>query len=218
MKASGFTHVSVHANDLEESARFYKELFRMEEVPAPDFSFPVRWFRVGDLQLHLFQSDSPGPSGHHFGLDVDDFESVYEKARKFGIVDGSDYFSNVYELPGGAVQLYLRDPAGNMVEVNWPDVTTLDRSVGGGNPEDRGKARRTTQAVLTVGLNYFSASGSVQAMIAKYKLPSIAIKPGSITASTSDPGMDRGSISNISARSQYRYAAEIKHMVIAKAR
>ncbi|MCA1729793.1 MAG: VOC family protein, partial [Actinobacteria bacterium] len=41
------------------------------------------------------------------------------------------YFSNIYELPDGTVQLYLRDPAGNMVEVNWPDVSTLDRSVVG---------------------------------------------------------------------------------------
>jgi hypothetical protein len=34
-------------------------------------------------------------------------------------------------LPDGAVQLYVRDPVGNMVEVNWPDVSTLDRSVIG---------------------------------------------------------------------------------------
>ena len=33
------------------------------------------------------------------------------------------------ELNDGAVQMYLRDPAGNLVEVNWPDVSTLDRSV-----------------------------------------------------------------------------------------
>ena len=131
MKTTGFTHISVHAYDLDESARFYKELFGMEEIPAPDFPFPVLWLRVGDLQLHLFQSDEPAPSGHHFGLDVDDFEAVYEKARKLGVIDDSDYFSNVYELPCGAVQLYLRDSAGNMVEVNWPDVKTLDRSVVG---------------------------------------------------------------------------------------
>ena len=131
MRATGFTHVSVHANDLEESARFYRELFGMEEVPAPDFPFPVRWFQVGDLQLHLFQSDSPAPSGHHFGLDVNDFEAVYQKVRELGAVDGSDYFSYVYELPDGAVQLYLRDPAGNMVEVNYSDVEKLDRSIIG---------------------------------------------------------------------------------------
>ena len=28
----------------------------------------------------------------------------------------------------GQVQLYFRDPAGNLIELNWPDATTLDRS------------------------------------------------------------------------------------------
>jgi len=110
VKATGFTHTSVHAHDLEESVSFYQELFATEEIPAPDFPFPVRWLRVGDLQLHLFQSDEAAPQGHHFGVDVDDFEATYE-------------------IPDGAVQMYLRDPAGNMVEVNWPDASTLDRSV-----------------------------------------------------------------------------------------
>ena len=123
------THVSVHAHDLEESARFYEELFGMEEIPAPDFPFPVRWLRVGDLQLHLFQSGDPAPMTHHFGIDVDDFEAAYRKVRELGVGEGSGYFSRVYQLPDGAVQLYVRDPAGNLVEINWPDATTLDRSV-----------------------------------------------------------------------------------------
>jgi hypothetical protein len=25
--------------------------------------------------------------------------------------------------------MYVRDPAGNLVEIDWPDVTTLDRSL-----------------------------------------------------------------------------------------
>ncbi len=131
MRTNGFTHVSVHAHDLDESARFYMELFGMEEIPAPEFPFPVRWLRVGGLQLHLFQSDDPAPQGHHFGLDVDDFEAIYQKAHEIGAQEKEGYFSNVYELPDGAVQLYLRDPSGNMVEVNCPDVSTLDPSVIG---------------------------------------------------------------------------------------
>ncbi len=127
--AKGLTHVSVHAYDLEESARFYQELFGVEEIPAPKFPFPVRWFRVGDLQLHLFQSEAPAPAAHHFVLDVDDFETVYLKAKELGVQDRSDYYSNVYEVSDGAVQLYLRDPAGNLIEVNWPDVGSLDQSV-----------------------------------------------------------------------------------------
>lgn len=131
MRTNGFTHVSVHAHDLDESVRFYTDLFGMEEIPAPGFPFPVRWLRVGSLQLHLFQSEDPAPQGHHFGIEVDDFEATYKKVREMGVQEESGYFSNVFELPDGAVQLYVRDPAGNMVEVNWPDVSTLDRSVVG---------------------------------------------------------------------------------------
>lgn len=129
MSANGFTHVSVGARDLDESVRFYQELFGMRELPAPDFPFPVRWLRVGDLQLHLFGSDDPAPAAYHFGLDVDDFEAVYRKASELGAIVGEGYFASVYELPDGAAQLYLRDPSGNLVEVNWPDASTLDRSV-----------------------------------------------------------------------------------------
>lgn len=131
MGATGFTHVSVHARDLEESARFYRELFGMEEVPAPDFPFPVRWLRVGDLQLHLFLSEDLAPRTHHFGVDVDDFEAVYARAEKLGARERAGYYSNLYELPDGAVQMYLRDPAGNLVEVNRRNAAGLDRSVVG---------------------------------------------------------------------------------------
>ncbi len=131
MQAKGFTHVSVHAHDLEESARFYKEVFGMEEMPAPGFPFPVRWLRVGDLQLHLFPSNEEAPRGHQFGLDVDDFEAVYRSAKEKDVQIEAGYFSNIYELPDGAVQLYLRDPAGTMVEVNYPSAADLDRSVVG---------------------------------------------------------------------------------------
>ena len=129
MRTNGFTHVSVHAHDLDESVRFYTDLFGMEEIPAPGFPFPVRWLRVGNLQLHLFQSEYPAPQGHHFGIEVDDFEATYKKVRELGVQEESGYFSNVFELPDGAAQLYVRDPSGNMVEINWPDVSTLDRSV-----------------------------------------------------------------------------------------
>jgi len=128
MRARGFTHVSISAADLEESVRFYEDLFGMEEVPSPDFSGPVRWLRVGGLQLHLFLDEDPAPARHHFALDVDDFEAVYKRAEELGVRDG-DRYSAVRELPDGAVQMYLRDPSGNLVEVNWPDVTTLDREV-----------------------------------------------------------------------------------------
>jgi len=127
VRALGLNHVSVSALDLETSARFYEELFGMERLPTPTFSIPVIWLRVGDLQLHLFQ-ETEAPRFHHFGLEVDDFEAFYVRIRELGIRDPA-WASFIYVLPGGEVQMYLRDPAGNLVEIDWPDVTTLDREV-----------------------------------------------------------------------------------------
>lgn len=101
----------------------------MERLPSPDFAEPVEWLRLGDQQLHLFLSDSPAPRLHHLGIDVDDFEAAYTTVRERGIQDTEGFSPDVRELPDGSVQMYLRDPAGNLVEVDWPDVTTLDRSV-----------------------------------------------------------------------------------------
>ena len=131
MKASGFTHVSVSAGDLDESVRFYEEFFGMEEVPSPEFSGPVRWLRIGDLQLHLFLDDDPAPPRHHFALDVDDFEAAYQKAQEWGVQVASGNYSTVRELPGGEAQMYINDPAGNLVEINGRGVE-LDPAVFGG--------------------------------------------------------------------------------------
>ena len=36
---------------------------------------------------------------------------------------------HLYEAPGGVVQLYLRDPSGNLVECDYPDVANLDAGI-----------------------------------------------------------------------------------------
>ena len=130
MKATGFNHVSINAHNLEESVRFYEEVFGMQKIPTYNFGFPVQYFRLGDLQLHIFErEETEAPTFHHFGIDVDDFEAAYAKAKELGIHDNESFFNEVYELPDGSVQMYIRDPGGNLVEVDWPDVTRLDRSV-----------------------------------------------------------------------------------------
>ena len=125
MKATGLNHVSIAARDLEESAQFYEDVLGLERIPTPRFASPVQWLRIGDLQLHLFLDDGPAPRRHHLGLTIDDFDAAYEavKAR------ASDTWGwELVELPSRQVQLYFRDPADNLVELNWPDADLLDRS------------------------------------------------------------------------------------------
>ena len=130
LRAVRFNHVSVYADDLETSARFYEDLFGMERLPSPDFgATKVLWLRLGDQQLHLFHRETEAPPFHHFGIDVDDFERTYLEARRRGLLDDSTFGPAVRELPDGSVQMYIRDPASNLVEVDWPDASTIDRAI-----------------------------------------------------------------------------------------
>ena len=126
MRATGINHVSIAAADLEESTRFYEEVFGMERIATPIFDTPVQWLRVGDLQLHLFlEPDGTPPSRHHLGLTIDDFEAAYEAVQAH---TSAEWGAQLVELPSGQLQLYFRDPAGNLIELNWPDADSIDRS------------------------------------------------------------------------------------------
>lgn len=133
MVRSRFTHTSILADDLEESATFYEEVLGMERVPSPNFpEVEVVWLRCGDLTLHLFDRDIQAADYYHVGLHVDDFERVYDAVEERDLVsdfDDADDLPTVYELPEGAVQMYLQDPAGNLVEINYHDVDDLPRHI-----------------------------------------------------------------------------------------
>jgi YD repeat-containing protein len=126
MEATRINHVSIVAKDLEESARFYEELFGLARVPTARFPQPVLWLQLGKQQLHLFEREGHEPTlSQHFGMDVDDFDAVYAKAKAMGVLDTDAFGATLRNHPMGWVQMYLRDPAGNLVEVDWPDASTL---------------------------------------------------------------------------------------------
>jgi YD repeat-containing protein len=127
--ATRINHVSVQAVDLDQSARFYEQVFGMERIPTAKFQGAVLWLKVGEQQLHLFERAAEAPRFHHFALDVDDFEAVYGRVKELGLLDSETHGAAIREHPTGWVQMYIRDPAGNLVEIDWPDVNTLDRSI-----------------------------------------------------------------------------------------
>jgi YD repeat-containing protein len=132
VRTTRFNHVSIPCRDINESERFYSDVFGLERLPTFDFRFPVRYLGVGEQQLHLMQlpEEQPLPN-QHFALDVDDFETAFVRLSELGALDHRAHAHAVWELPDGSVQLYARDPAGNLLEVNWPDASTVDREVVG---------------------------------------------------------------------------------------
>jgi lactoylglutathione lyase len=149
MTAIRINHVSVHGDDLEASAQFYEELFGLERVPTPRFQEDVVWLKLGDQQLHIFKrEDAVPPKLHHLGIDVDDFEAVYWKTKERGLLDGETWHQAIRRHPLGWVQMYIRDPAGNLVEINWPDMSSLSPELQGeiGRLEDEMEQTDTAEA------------------------------------------------------------------------
>ena len=124
MAARRLNHVSLRALDLAASMRFYEDVFGAARIPTPNFGFPTAWMQLGDIQLHLFQRGEGFDKEAHFALEVDDYAEVYSKAKGLGAFDTSRGH-HLLALASGEVQLYLRDPARNLVEIVWPDVKTL---------------------------------------------------------------------------------------------
>jgi catechol 2,3-dioxygenase-like lactoylglutathione lyase family enzyme len=122
MKVTGFNHLSIGSRNLAESVRFYETVLGMQAIPSYNFGFKTKYLRCGDLQLHIFELEDHVPLYQHFAIDVDDFHAAYDAAKAI------TFRNPVNELPDGCVQMYLRDPAGNLIEIDWPDVGTLDRS------------------------------------------------------------------------------------------
>ncbi|MCO5071456.1 MAG: VOC family protein [Rhizobiaceae bacterium] len=130
-KSVRFNHVSVPATDFGQSEKFYRDVLDCERIAAPNFGFPVCWLRLGDLQLHLQQI---GPKSgvltyQHFAVTVDDFASVYRALRDRGAFEEGTRYADVWILPSGELQMFARDPAGNLIEVNHPDQSQVDLSV-----------------------------------------------------------------------------------------
>ena len=51
------------------------------------------------------------------------------RAKETGILVHMPPFAQVTELPDGGAQMYVRDPGGNLIELDTPDASVLDRSV-----------------------------------------------------------------------------------------
>jgi catechol 2,3-dioxygenase-like lactoylglutathione lyase family enzyme len=147
-RATRFNHVSIPCRDLDESERFYGDVLGLERLPSFDFRYPVRYFGVGEQQLHLMQlpEEQPPPS-QHFAVDVDDFEAAFVRLREAGALDRRAHGTAIWELPDGSVQLYARDPAGNLLEIDWPDASTLDRDVLGEIPRRADDVAQSEEAL-----------------------------------------------------------------------
>jgi catechol 2,3-dioxygenase-like lactoylglutathione lyase family enzyme len=128
MRVTGFNQLSIGTKNLAASVKFCETVLGMQTVPSYNFCFKTKYLRCGDLRLHIFELEDHVPVYQNFAVDVDDFHAACDAAKAMGTLDSTTFRNPVNELPDGCVQMYLRDPSGNLIEIDWPDVGTLDRS------------------------------------------------------------------------------------------
>lgn len=137
-------HYSIRTTDLEGTRRFYEDVLRLKVGPRPNFAFPGLWIYAGDTsQLH-------NAIVHIIGIDRNDPQGLrqYLGEREESTLHGSGALDHVAffasDLPGmqahlkglgitprertvpnlGLHQLFLDDPNGIVIELNYPASET----------------------------------------------------------------------------------------------
>ncbi len=116
---TAFHHAGFLVTDVDRAADFYENILGLQNLERPDFGFPGRWYDLRNgLQLHLMstmtlpnnQTDDP-KFDRHIAIQVPDVEVAAQElnALNYAFERGSGR--------GGAAQLFLRDPDGNMIEL-----------------------------------------------------------------------------------------------------
>ncbi len=130
-----FHHINFVSTDVDKLHRFYTDILQLEDVPEENFprtdatqnsgfSGKIRFATDGKVQMHIAEQDfdvgfknmqiiNPVESGH-VAFRTDDLQSFLELLNRKGI-PYSDYgnaFSKQWH------QVFLHDPAGNIIEVH----------------------------------------------------------------------------------------------------
>jgi catechol 2,3-dioxygenase-like lactoylglutathione lyase family enzyme len=115
--------------NLEEACAFYEQEFGLEALPAFKLDFPAQFYRINDdQQLHLTEwEDKPSFRGH-VCFQVEDFNRVFYRMRDQKRIDISPW-GKVRKLPDGAMQMFVRDPSDNLVEISCAPGTPVDAAI-----------------------------------------------------------------------------------------
>lgn len=139
MSISKLAHYSIRTTDLEASRRFYTGILDFRVGPRPDFDFPGLWLYLGEDEsefgiVHIIGIDPDNPEGLASYLG----ERPSAEPAGTGTVDhiaylatnwaemrsrcesaGQDFMIRVVPTLG-LLQVFLRDPSGVTIELNYP--------------------------------------------------------------------------------------------------
>jgi len=125
MPARDLHHIAIKTEDLDATVDFYCDLLGARVVDRPPFDFPGAWLQFGSTMIHLYAGHAARNSDGSFdrgGAAVDHVAfsaSGFDEMR--GIVAGSGKDWRENDIPSANLwQLFVHDPSGVLVELNFP--------------------------------------------------------------------------------------------------
>jgi len=111
LKVSGIDHVNMEVINLEESVKFYNNLFGFELLKEqPDDISKI----IGNEKVKLCLYETPGFQGyevkgfHHFGFHIENFKEVVQKCTDMGV---EIFYGGPIKWEKSS-SIYIKDPNG----------------------------------------------------------------------------------------------------------
>ena len=122
-------HVNVNVDDLAAAIVFYGTVLGLPLDATPDQGFRSQFFRLGGgQQIHMNEIADSHQFRGHFCIVVPDFAAVFARAKAANAIDIRPW-GRVRRLPSGTMQMFVRDPSGNLVEIGNRKGASLDACI-----------------------------------------------------------------------------------------
>jgi catechol 2,3-dioxygenase-like lactoylglutathione lyase family enzyme len=122
MSVGVLDHFNIRTRDLKGTVRFYQDILGLENGARPNFAFPGAWlYSEGRAVVHLVDisptDEAQKPDSgvvHHVAFVSRDFAGMKKRLQAKGVE------FEARQVPGGELwQIFIRDPNGVMIELNY---------------------------------------------------------------------------------------------------
>jgi len=122
-------HVNVNVDDIDAAIPFYRDILGLELENTPDQGFRCQFFKIGsEQQIHMNEIRDERQFRGHFCLVVPDFMGVFRRAKAQNVIDVAAW-GKVRQLPNGKMQMFVRDPSGNLIEIASSSRESIDLKI-----------------------------------------------------------------------------------------
>ncbi|MCE2463083.1 MAG: VOC family protein [Dehalococcoidia bacterium] len=115
-------HVNYGITDIERSKEWYEKVFGIERKDlGPESSDRMLEMFAGPGEFHLYKNPDPSRPINHVAIEITDWDEMIANLKEMGVPleddIGSTLPSGGFRSHDGSSYAYIRDPAGNLIEI-----------------------------------------------------------------------------------------------------